>query len=367
MVNGLLLKQDKIIIPQKMRQEILTRVHEGHLGIEKCKRRARETVFWPGMNRDIESLISRCVTCQKYRNKQIKEPMVIAETPTAPWHKVGMDLFHAKGKDYLVVIDYYSNFPEMALLSNLSSSCVITHVKSIFARHGIPYMVMSDNGPCFSSREWQKFAEQYDFKHVTSSPLYPQSNGKAEKGVHILKQLLKKAADSDSDPYLALLSYRTSPLECGLSPAELLMNRKLRTTLPSYTKPEKYPKMHQKLQRQKVKQKLFYDRTAKQLPPLVTDDTVRIEDHDGWKTKAIVLEEVAPKSFNVLTENGQVVRRNRRSLLKTSETYPKITDTQSDREAISPNDTDCIKMNTEREPALRRSAREIKKPQRLDL
>lgn len=159
MVNGLLLKQDKIVIPQKMRQEILTRVHEGHLGIEKCKRRARETVFWPGMNRDIESLISRCVTCQKYRNKQIKEPMVIAETPTAPWHKVGMDLFHAKGKDYLVVIDYYSNFPEMALLSNLSSSCVITHVKSIFARHGIPYIVMSDNGPCFSSREWQKFAE----------------------------------------------------------------------------------------------------------------------------------------------------------------------------------------------------------------
>ncbi|XP_030596890.1 uncharacterized protein K02A2.6-like isoform X2 [Archocentrus centrarchus] len=129
-VNGLLLKQDKIVIPQKMRQEILTRVHEGHLGIEKCKRRARETVFWPGINRDIESLISRCVTCQKYRNRQIKEPMVIAETPTAPWHKVGMDLFHAKGKDYLVVIDYYSNFPEMALLSNLSSSCVITHVKS---------------------------------------------------------------------------------------------------------------------------------------------------------------------------------------------------------------------------------------------
>lgn len=102
---------------------MLTRIHEGHLGIEKCKRRARETVFWPGMNKDIENMIRRCETCQKYRNKQTKESMVVDETPTAPWYKVGMDLFHVKGKDYLVVIDYHSNFPEMALLSNLSSTC----------------------------------------------------------------------------------------------------------------------------------------------------------------------------------------------------------------------------------------------------
>lgn len=156
----------------------------------------------------------------------------------------------------------------MALLSNSSSTCVITHSKSIFARHGIPNTVVSDNGPCFNSREWQEFAEQYDFKHVTSSPHYPQSNGKAEKGVHILKQLLKKADESGSDPYLALLSYRASPLECGLSPAELLMNRKLRTTLPSYSKQKRHPKLQHQLQQQKMKQKTCYDKTAKQLPLL---------------------------------------------------------------------------------------------------
>jgi len=152
------------------------------------------------VNKDIEKLISMCDTCQKHRNKQTKEPMMVTEVSTAPWHMVGMDLFHLKGKEYLVIIDYFSNFPEMALLSNTSSNCVITHAKSIFARHGIPNIVMSDNGPCFSSKEWLDFAEQYDFKHVTSSPLHAQSNGKAEKGVHILKQLLKKAADSGSDP-----------------------------------------------------------------------------------------------------------------------------------------------------------------------
>ena len=180
-VDGLLLKLNIIVFLRSLRQDILQRIHEGHLGVEKCKRRARDTVHWPGTNKDVERIISRCVTCQKHRNKQTKEPMVITDVPTKPWQKVRMALFHLKGKDYLVVIDYYSNFPEMALLSNTSSSCVITHVKSIFSRHGIPHVAQSDNEPCFNSKEWQRFAEQYDFKHVTSSPLYAQSNGKAEK------------------------------------------------------------------------------------------------------------------------------------------------------------------------------------------
>ena len=372
-VDGLLLKQNRIVIPQQLRQDLLQRIHEGHLGVEKCKRRARDTVYWPGINKDIERMISRCETCQKHRNKQPKEPMVIADVTTAPWHKVGMDLFHLKGKDYLVVIDYYSNFPEMALLANTSSSCVITHVKSIFSRQGIANIVHSDNGPCFNSKEWQRFAEQYDFKHVTSSPLYPQSNGKAEKGVHILKQLLKKAADSDSDPYLALLSYRATPLECGLSPAELLMNRKLRTTLPCISKPtsetSKHLDLEQKLLQQKIKQKSFYDRAAKQLPPLSRNDTVRIEEPGGWKTKATVLQEVAPRSFTVRTEEGQIFRRNRRSLLKTPETE-ELSEAQSEPDSIppppihSPTPTQHTSPPT---PVLRRSTRESKKPDRLVL
>ncbi|RXN30291.1 retrotransposon-like family member retr-1 [Labeo rohita] len=268
-VDGILLKQNRIVIPQSLRQDILHRIHEGHLSIEKCKRRARETVFWHGINKDIEKMVRQCDTCQKYRNNQTKEPMIIPDLPTSPWEKVGMDLFHLNGNNYLVVIDYYSNYPELALLSNMSSKCVITHAKSIFARHGIPQTVVSDNGPCFSSKEWQDFSVQYDFKHVTSSPEYAQSNGKAEKGVHILKQLLKKAADSKSDPYLALLNYRTSPLECGMAPAEIL-----RTTLPSCAKRKGNVKMKQKLKQLKDRQKFYYDRATKHLQPLVRNDVV---------------------------------------------------------------------------------------------
>ncbi|KAL7851936.1 hypothetical protein SRHO_G00177210 [Serrasalmus rhombeus] len=320
-VNGLLLKQNRIVIPRSLRKDLLQRIHEGHLGVEKCKRRARETVYWPGINQDIERIITKCETCQKHRNKQTKQPMLVCDLPTAPWEKVGVDLFHLKGKDYLVVIDYYSNFPEMALLSSTSASCVIIQAKSIFARHGIPNIVVSDNGPCFSCKEWQEFSVHYDFKHVTSSPLYAQSNGKAEKGVHILKTLLKKAADSNSDPYLALLSYRASPLECGLSPAELLMNRRIRTTLPFCSgKGQQCPMLQQKFMQQKAKQKTAYDRSAKCLQPLSRNDKVRIEGPDTWDRKATVLQEVAPRSYVVRTEEGQVLRRNRRSLLKTPET-----------------------------------------------
>uniref|UniRef100_A0A3Q2FT90 Integrase catalytic domain-containing protein n=1 Tax=Cyprinodon variegatus TaxID=28743 RepID=A0A3Q2FT90_CYPVA len=254
----------------------------------------------------------------------------------------------------------------MALLANMSSNCVITHAKSIFARHGIPHIVVSDNGPCFSSREWQEFTEHYDFKHVTSSPHYAQSNGKAEKGVHILKQLLKKAADSNSDPYLALLSYRSSPLQCGFSPAELLMNRKIRTTLPSYDSNEqsakKSSKLEYKLRKQKVKQKSYYDRSTKILPPLSYKDPVRIEDDEGWNTKATILQEVAPRSFEVKTEDGQVLRRNRRSLLKTPlepvvESSEVSKDSQSSIMTETPTtETPCDSLGNNL-PVLRRSTR----------
>lgn len=383
--NGLLLRLNRIVIPQTLRHEMLTRIHEGHLGIEKSKWRARDTVYWPGINQDIEKMISKCETCQKHHNKQAKEPMKVADLPTAPWQKVGMDLFHLNGKDYLIVIDYYSNFPEMALLTSITASSVIIHVKSIFARHGIPRIVVSDNGPCFKCKEWQQFAGHYNFQHVTSSPLYAQSNGKAEKGVHILKQLLKKATDSKSDPYLALLSYRASPLDCGSSPAELLMGRKLRTTLPCWVKEKQNRQLRQRLQLLKQKQKTYYDKSTRSLKPLSKDDVVRIEDQNAWNKKATVLQEVGPRSYTIRTEEGQILRRNHRSLLKTQEVFQEHTNDTLESSHLPPADSNDTpessylppedsndtchhsETNVPNSPVLRRSTRIVKKPERLNL
>ena len=106
---------------------------------------------------------------------------------------------------------------------------VINHLKSIFARHGIPNEVISDNGPQYSSQLFKQFAQNYNFTHKTSSPKFPQSNGEAERAVKTIKDILLK----NEDPYLGLLAYRTTGLHSGVSPAELSMGRKLRTTLPA--------------------------------------------------------------------------------------------------------------------------------------
>ncbi len=319
-------------------------------------------------------MVLTCDTCLKHRAKQQKEPMIVNDPPDEPWQKVGPDSFFLDGQNYLLVIDYLSNYPEIALLRSISAAGVVTHMKSIFARHCIPQVVCSDNGPCYSSKDFQKFAEKYGFQHVTSSPFYPQSNGKVEKGVHIVKLLLKKAEDSRSDPYLALLNYRASPLEHGVSPAEILMRRRLRTTLPCLATPSKNKNLKRKQQHLKQWQKEKYDKTSKGLEPLSNNDTVRLEDYSTWSKRATVLEEVNPRSCTVRTEYGQILRRNRRSLLKTKEPVLVDTSREDTDYAVSPKTSETPPVRDDEEPAedmhspiLRRSKRTVKPPDRLNM
>ena len=134
-----------------------------------------------------------------------------------------MDLFELNGQYYLIVVDYYSRWLETAQLMQTTPVAVMEHCKSIFARFGIPEVVLSDNGPQFSSREFRKFSQVYCFTHITSSPYHPQGNGEAERSVQTMKNLPKKS----TDPYIALLNHCTTPLLHGYSPAELMMCRKL--------------------------------------------------------------------------------------------------------------------------------------------
>lgn len=133
------------------------------------------------MSQDIEELISKCSVCQEHRNKNQKEPLLPHEVPNRPWSKLGADIFQFGNEQYLLIVDYYSEFFGISKLSDLKSITVITHCKSQFARHGIPDTFMSGNGTQFDSREFRQFADEYGFELKTSSPTYPQSNGMAEK------------------------------------------------------------------------------------------------------------------------------------------------------------------------------------------
>ena len=131
------------------------------------------------------------------------------------------------------MVDYYSNFFEVELLRDLTAATTILRIQSIFARHGIAEIVVSDNGPQFINAQFAAFATAWRFRHVTSSLRYPQSNGKAESAVKICKTLMKKAKKSKSDTYLTLLAYRATPSETlKSSPAQLLFGRRIRTQLP---------------------------------------------------------------------------------------------------------------------------------------
>lgn len=127
-----------------------------------------------------------------------------------PWQNVGVDLCQIDGADYLAVVDYFSRYPELARLTRTSGN-VITHLRSIFARHGIPEVVFSDNGTQFVSAEFRCFSKDYGFQHVTSRPRYPQANGEVKRMVKTIKGLIKKF----SDHYLASLDYRDTPVPLG--------------------------------------------------------------------------------------------------------------------------------------------------------
>ena len=189
-----------------------------------------------------------------------------------------MDLFEWKGNNYLLVVDYYSRYIETALLTSSTSHAIINHLKSMFARLGMPEEVFSDNGPQFASEAFASFADEYKFRHTTSSPHFPQANGEAKRAVETVKALFKKC----NDPYLALLSYRSTPLPNGHSPAELLMARKLRTNVPIVQK-ELIPKLPDltslsEWEQEKLKQSFDKNHKAHHLPHLSPGTEVWIPD-----------------------------------------------------------------------------------------
>ncbi len=284
-------------------------------------------MFWPSMAKQIEDVVLKCAICNTFRRSNTKEPLICHEIPDRAWAKVGVDLFHFDRGEYLLCVDYFSKFPEIAKLTQTTSRHVVSALKSIFARHGIPDEVVSDNGPQFSSAEFRVFAENWEFVHTTSSPGFPQSNGQSERTVQTVKNLLKKAQESQRDPYTALLEYINASLDgVKLSPAQLLMGQRLKTKLPTSAKllrPQLYRNVHKSIKDRQLKQKHYFDCGAKQLPPVADGEKVRVKIRNNWQPAIVLRSHEQPRSYEIQTPDGNTFRRNRRHLLKTREiTFP---------------------------------------------
>ena len=182
--DGLILKDTRIVIPNKKCEAILKLIHEGHLGLNKCKLHAKETVYWPGLNDQLEKLILNCELCLKYlqaKHKQLTNMVLGHEIPVHPLKKLVTDIFHFEGVSYLLVVDYTSRFPIVCKLSSMTAQHVASQFKLIFSEYGWPDTLVSDNGPCYTAEAFTNLMQEYSINRITSSPYYPQSNGLAEK------------------------------------------------------------------------------------------------------------------------------------------------------------------------------------------
>ena len=133
--DGIILKGTRIVIPAKKWEAVLKLKHEGHLGLNKCKRHVKETVYWPGLNDQLEKLILNCELCLKYSQSKCKQKHTMClgqKIPLHPWTKLATDLFHFDGASYLLIVDYTSRFPVVCKLSSMTGQHVENHCKQVF-------------------------------------------------------------------------------------------------------------------------------------------------------------------------------------------------------------------------------------------
>ncbi|UYV70481.1 K02A2.6-like, partial [Cordylochernes scorpioides] len=313
--QNLICRGNKLLIAKTQRNDMLKILHASHQGINNTIALAKGSIYWPGMNKEIEELINNCSICQQTSRANFKEPMLPHQAPEYPWQKVGIDIFQIESSKYLLIVDYFSKYPEIYQLQDMTTDTIIRRLKRTFSNFGIPETLVSDNGPPFFSKEFQNFTRTWNIVQVTSSPYHPQNNGMVERTVQTLKKLIKRCGEESADPYLALLNLRNTPHNNLPSPAQILMSRKLRSIIPSTTS-QFVPSMinNEAIQKQlvdnQVKMKNYYDRHTRPADPLSIKDRVWFRKDKRWILGQLKNQANEPRSFYVKDQEGNEYRRN---------------------------------------------------------
>ena len=324
--KGLVFLGERLLVPPSLRKEMLKQIHRSHIGIEGCLRRAREVLYWPLMNSEVKDFVSKCSICQSYQPDQCREELQPYPIPSRPWSMLGADFFDLGQQHFFVLVDYWSGFFEVQEVKVATSASVIAACKVQFARHGIPDVLITDNGPQFTSSVFSAFVREWQFEHRTSSPRYPQSNGRAENAVKTCKNLMTKAKADGQDPLLALLDWRNTPTEgLGTSPVQRLMGRRTRTFLPTHETLLRQPSHQEtatKLAERKKRQAQQYNKKFRPLEALKCGQAIRMRlpGREEWSL-GTCMKALGNRSYEVEV-CGRRYRRNRRQLRLTPETAP---------------------------------------------
>ena len=231
---GLLLWGSRVVIPEKGREWTLKTLHECHPGVVRMKGLARSSVWYPGIDKAIEHMVLTCHTCQRSSQDPAKAPPHPWVYPSVPWQRIHLDYAGPiNGQWILIIVDAYSKWIDAWVTSTTSTAQTIKLLQRSFAIHGLCWTIVTDNGTCFTSSEFQDYLKSLNITHKLSAVYKPSSNGQAERMVRIIKEGLSGLRKGDLEDKLQrlLLSYRRTPLKCGRSPAELLMSRQVRTKI----------------------------------------------------------------------------------------------------------------------------------------
>ncbi|CAG2251480.1 unnamed protein product [Mytilus edulis] len=295
-IGHIVLRGTRLIIPTELRNQILKLGHEGHPGIVLMKQRLRSKVWWPNMDKSIEEYCKSCYGCQLVANPEKPEPMIRTSLPSKPWEQISADFLGPlpSGEYLFTVVDYYSRWLEVTIMSkSTSADRVIDALDKMFTIHGLPISIATDNGPQFISDTFKNYLVQNGIVHRRITPLWPAANGEIERQN---RSLLKRMRIANAEkPHCTT----------GVSPAELLFNRTLRTKLPDIQiRSHDDTEVRDRDSQRKEKGKLYADtRRNATTNDLKAGDSVLVKQNRGNKLSTTF----NPKPFTLLEKHGNSV------------------------------------------------------------
>ena len=340
--NGVIMRGPRIVIPPTMRKEMVHLAHEGHMGIVKTKLLLRTKVWFPKMDNLVEEVIKHCPSCNVVTKDERMQPLMMSELPAGPWRSVSADFCgpYPSGDYCLVVIDDYSRFPVVEIIKSTSTSSVIPVLDKIFATHGQPETLKTDNGPPFQSAEFKKFMMYSGINHRKITPLWPRANGLVENFMKPLNKAIKTAAVQGKswkqELYKFLRNYRATPhVTTNIPPAVALYGRNIRTLIPEILAPTTDKGMQLRDRSQKVKQKFYAEKRLCQRKPhdINVGDTVLVR-----KTKENKLTPAYdPQPMQVIRKNGTMITAGNSSIRRTRNMshFKRVPDSEVDDDIVA--------------------------------
>lgn len=318
--NNCVLWGHRVVIPESLKAAMLNELHASHLGMVKMKQLARSYFWWPNLNRDIEEITSKCKNCLGARSEAPAVKFTPWQWPSKPWTRVHADFcgpFH--GRMFLLMVDAHSKWPEaIDMGSNTRADKVVSVMRKIFCRFGLPEHMVVDNGPQLKSDEFRDFLKRNRIKCSFSPPYYPATNGAAENFVRTFKDKVDKiVADGKSLEYavnLFLFDYRsTEHLTTGRSPSSLMYNREIRTRF-DLLRSQVVSNVEKKQFDQVVHKRSNRERKFSE------GERVYVKDYrTGAKgnCEAKIVRRLSPVTYEVGIVNGKAMKKHCNQLIKT--------------------------------------------------